>query len=189
MNGLFWVCCNFPISFSGSYMSRNLYNRLLWSSLVDTGILSKYVGNLSRVLQDILKHDHILLHPLLIRHYTNLWPCTELELNTTEFDLFTKHSKKFPKNICNGYGIQLEYAYSIGYMDTWSCLILDVHVFKCWDQSLKTVSCFRLEFRTSLSISMKFNQRPIVLGYIQVTDQWNVHYWHHFMSVIKFWPN
>ena len=39
MNVLFWGRCNFPISFSGRDMSRNVWNRLWWSSMVGMGIL------------------------------------------------------------------------------------------------------------------------------------------------------
>ena len=37
MNVLFWGRCDFPISFSGRDMSRNVWNRLLGSSMVGTG--------------------------------------------------------------------------------------------------------------------------------------------------------
>ena len=36
---LFWGRCDFPISFSGRDMSRNVWNRLLGSSMVSPGIL------------------------------------------------------------------------------------------------------------------------------------------------------
>ena len=40
MNVLFWGRCDFPISFSGRDMSRHVWNRLLGSSMVGTGILT-----------------------------------------------------------------------------------------------------------------------------------------------------
>ena len=58
MNVLFWVRCDFPISFSGRDMSRNVWNRLSGSSMVGIGILPKiYEVPLSRMLHDILEND------------------------------------------------------------------------------------------------------------------------------------
>ena len=50
------------------------------------GDLSKqYEVPLSRMLHNILEDDHIKWHPPLMRHYTNFWPFTDLDL-ITEFD-------------------------------------------------------------------------------------------------------
>ena len=43
---------------------------------------------LSRMLHNILENDHIQWHSPLMRHYTNFWPFTDLDL-ITEFDLIT----------------------------------------------------------------------------------------------------
>ena len=52
MDVVFWGRCDFPISFAGRDMSRNL----------------------SRMFHDILDDDHIQWHPPLIGQYTNFWP-------------------------------------------------------------------------------------------------------------------
>ena len=75
MNVLFWGRRDFPISFSGRDMSRNVWNRLLGSSMVGTGILLNHMRSpLFRMLRDILDDDHIQWHPPLLGHDTYLWP-------------------------------------------------------------------------------------------------------------------
>ena len=47
--------------------------------------LTKYEAPLSRILHGILEDDYIQWHSPLMRHYTNFWPFTDLDL-ITAFD-------------------------------------------------------------------------------------------------------
>ena len=72
---LFWGRCDFPISFSGRDMSRNVLKSSLRKFYGRYWDLTKqYEVPLSRMLHDILDDDHIQWHPPLIGHYTNFWP-------------------------------------------------------------------------------------------------------------------
>ena len=51
-------------------------------------LAKQYEVPLSRMLHDILEEDHIQWHPHLIRHYTNFWHFTDLDL-ITEFEFLT----------------------------------------------------------------------------------------------------
>ena len=100
-------------------------------------LIKQYEVPISRMLHDILDDDHLQWHPLLIRHYTNFDPITDLDI-ITEFD-FLPNYVRFPFNICNGCGMPTEDAYSSGhlvlshsgtckwsYVDTnlsWTCLV------------------------------------------------------------------
>ena len=53
-------------------MSANVWNGPSGSFMLDMGI-KHYEVSLSQMLHDILGHEHIQRHPLLISHYTNLW--------------------------------------------------------------------------------------------------------------------
>ena len=75
INVLFWERCDFPTSFSGRDMSRNVWKSSLRKFYGRYGDLTKqYEVPLSRMLHDILDDDHIHWHPPMIRHYTNFWP-------------------------------------------------------------------------------------------------------------------
>ena len=69
---------------------------------------------LSRMLHDILEDDHIQWHFPLMRHFTNFWPFTDLDL-ITEFD-FLPNCVRIPLNICNGCGMPTEDTYSSGHL-------------------------------------------------------------------------
>ena len=87
------------------YSLRKLYGRY--------GDLTKqYEVPLSRMLHDILEDNDIQWHPPLMRHYTNFWPFTDLDL-ISEFDFWPNCVKK---NICNGCGMPTEDAYSSGHL-------------------------------------------------------------------------
>ena len=73
MNVLFWGRCDFPISFSGRAMSRNVWNRLRKFYGRYGDLTKQYEVPLSQMLHDILDDDHIQWHPPWKRHYTNLW--------------------------------------------------------------------------------------------------------------------
>ena len=57
-------------------------------------LIKQYEVPLSGMLHDILEDDHIQWHPPLMRHYTNFWPFTDLDL-ITEFD-FLPNCVRFP---------------------------------------------------------------------------------------------
>ena len=77
-------------------------------------LAKQYEVRLFRMFYDILEDDHIRWHPPWTRHYTNLWPFTDLNL-ITEFD-FLPNCVEFPWNICNGCGMPTEDAYSSGHL-------------------------------------------------------------------------
>ena len=60
---------------------------------------------------------------------------TDLDL-ITDFD-FLPYCERFPWNICNGYGMPTEDAYSSGHL---SCPILDLQMFYCWDHWHSTIN-------------------------------------------------
>ena len=68
-NVLVWVRYDFPVSFSGRDMSRNVCNRLYGSFMVGTEILPSKVP-FSRMLHDILEDDHRQWHP----HWWDITP-------------------------------------------------------------------------------------------------------------------
>ena len=74
MNVLFWGRCDFPISFSGRDMWRNVWNRLRKFYGRYGDLTKQYEVPLSRMLHDILDDDHIQWHPPLIGHNTNFRP-------------------------------------------------------------------------------------------------------------------
>ena len=57
-------------------------------------LTKQYKVPLSQMLHDILEDNHIQWHPLLMRHYTDCWPFTDLDL-ITEFD-FLPNCARFP---------------------------------------------------------------------------------------------
>ena len=63
-------------------------------------LIKHYEVSLSKILHNILWHDHMQWHPQLIRHYTNLWTYCCLINN---FDLITKFWEVF-KEHCYGLG-------------------------------------------------------------------------------------
>ena len=65
------------------------------------------------MLHDILDDDHIQWHPPLIGHYTNFWP---LLIWTLLPNLTFPYCARFPLNICNGWGMPTEDAYSSGHL-------------------------------------------------------------------------
>ena len=73
---------------------------------------------LSRMLNHILVHNHILWHPLSVRHFTKgistYSPPWYWTWHWYEIWLFHRILKSFPKNIFNGYGMPTEDAYSSG---------------------------------------------------------------------------
>ena len=76
MNFSFWERCDFHVSFSGSDMSGNVWNRPSRSSMFDMGISSNIMKSPSpKCLHDILRHDHIQWHRPFIRYFTKSLPC------------------------------------------------------------------------------------------------------------------
>ena len=96
-------------------------------------LTKQYEVPLSRMLHDILEDNHTQWHPPLIRHYTNFWPFTDLDL-ITEFD-FLPNCVRFPYNICNGCGMPTEDAYSSGHLvlsHFWTCMCSNVETNLSW---------------------------------------------------------
>ena len=77
-------------------------------------LIKQYEVTLSRMLHDILDDDHLQWHPPLIRHYTNFWPYY-WSGPYYQFGSLPNY-ERFPKNICNGCGMQTEDAYSSGHL-------------------------------------------------------------------------
>ena len=120
MNVLFWGRCDFPISFSGRDMSRNVWNRLLGSSMVDTEILSNNMRPLSRLLHNILEDDHIQWHPPWVRHYINFWPCY-WSGPYCRIWLFNLVARSFHRTFAWGMACQQR---TLTPPNTWSCPVL-----------------------------------------------------------------
>ena len=75
MNVLFWGRCDFPISFSGRDMSRNVWNRPLGSSMVGTGILPNNMRG--SPLPNVTRHSGWWPHtvtPYIDRTLHHFWP-------------------------------------------------------------------------------------------------------------------
>ena len=72
INVLFWGRCDFHICFSGrerlKFSLRKFYD-WYWDLIKHNEV------SVSQILHAILWHNHIQLHPLLIRHFTKSWPC------------------------------------------------------------------------------------------------------------------
>ena len=85
--GWYKVTCLFRPNAKNKIISKDI--------LRSVGDLTKqYEVPLSRMLHDNLEGDHIQRHPPLMRHYTNFWPFTDLDL-ITEFD-FLPNCVRFP---------------------------------------------------------------------------------------------
>ena len=98
--------------------------RKFYGQYVD--FIKQYEVPLSRMSHDILDDDNLQWHPPLIRHYTNFWPyywpgpyC--------RIWLFTKVCEV---SIATGAAYQQR---TLAPPDTWSCPILDLQMFSCWD--------------------------------------------------------
>ena len=57
INVLFWGPCEFHRSFSGRDISGNVFNRLLWSSMVDTEILLNNISPPPLHLPNVTRHS------------------------------------------------------------------------------------------------------------------------------------
>ena len=151
MNVLFWGRCDFPISFSGRNMSRNVWNRLYGSSMVCKGILQNnmrfpspecYVTFWRTTIYSNTLHlwdITPMFYPLLI------WT---LLLNLT-FYLFVWC---FHRTFATGAACQQR---RLLLLTPSPVPLWDLHVFLCCDQSLLNLSRFRtFEFGTSLGSSV-----------------------------------
>ena len=94
MNVLFWGRCDFPISFSVRDMSRNVWNRLLGSSMVSTGILSNNMRSPSPECYTTFWRWPYTVTPFIDETLHQFWPFTDLDL-ITEFD-FLPNYVRFP---------------------------------------------------------------------------------------------
>ena len=143
MNVLFWGRYDFPKSFFGRDMSMNVSKEVLWL------VRGSYQTIWGSPLPNVTRHSGgwpIEWHPPLMRHYTNFWPFTDLDL-ITKFDFLPK------------YVVSIEALQRLRHANR-GCLLLrtpglvplwDLHVFLCRDQSLLNLSCFlNFEFRASL---------------------------------------
>ena len=150
-----WWRCDFQISFSGSDIIGNVWNRLLGSSMVGTReIIKLYEAPISWMLYDILEHDHMQSHAPLNRYYTNSWPFTELDL-ITELP-FYQIAKDFHSNECGiptedgrlvlrtpdsvPFGICI--CFNVKTSLSWTCLVSEsislltaIHFYQCIAQS------------------------------------------------------
>ena len=110
-------------------------------------------------------------------HYTNIWPFTDLD-NITEFDFLPNCVRWFPKNICNGYGMPTEDAYSSGHLvlsDFETCICSNVEINLSW-------SCLRtLEFRTSFGTSVL----SLIRGCSAVPGNNAIYLWRAINRIIK----
>ena len=114
----FWGRCDFPISFSGMDMSRNVYLEIVSKEVLDRyGDLTKqYEAPHSRMLHDILDDNHIQWNPPLIGHYTNFWPLLIWALLPhLTFYLFVQG---FHRTYATGAACQQR---TLTPPDTWSC--------------------------------------------------------------------
>ena len=105
-------------------MSGNVWNRPSGSSLVDMGI-KRYEVHLSQMSHDILGHYHIQWHPPLIRHFTLTW----LYYRTRPYYSLWRHyliPGGFHRTFATGAASQQR---TLIPSDTWSCPILDLHLF------------------------------------------------------------
>ena len=125
MNVLFWVRCDFPISFSGRDMQRNVWGRLWGSSMVGTGTLSNNTRPPSPECYTTFWMMTIYSDTL---HWSGITPIfdriTDID-PITEFD-FLPYYERFPKNIWNGCGMPTEDAYSSGQL-----ILSHIGTYKC----------------------------------------------------------
>ena len=91
-------------------------------------LTKQYEVPLSRMLHDILDDDHTQWHPPLIGHYTNFWPLLIWTLlpNLTFYLIV----QGFHRTYATGAACQQR---TLTPPDTWSCPILDLQIFHCWD--------------------------------------------------------
>ena len=93
---------------------------------------------LSRMIIEIMEHDHILWNPPMIRYYTKLWPCCYRVWLLTKFRVFIAHLQR----TCDATPL-----------DAWSCPILGfAYDLMCF----KNLSCFR---------TLSFDHRLVLLFY------------------------
>ena len=126
MDVLFWGRCDFPISFSGRDMSRNL----------------------SQMIHDILDDDHIQYHPPLIGHYTNFWPL--LIWNLLPNLTFYLIVQSFHRTYATGAACQQG---TLTPPDSWSCPTFGTSICcTCWDwrhpKSIRHYISLRHYYRT-----------------------------------------
>ena len=138
MNVLFWERRDFHLSCSGRDISRSVWNRPSASSMVDMEISSSIIESPSPKCYMTI-WDMIIYSPPLIRHYNKTWPCYRIG----PYCRFWRHClipggfhTTFAKDAAS-------HQRTFTSPDTWSCPILDLHLFLCWDHSFLNVSCLR----------------------------------------------
>ena len=103
--------------------------------MVGTGILSNNLRSPSLERYTAFWRMTIILQwkPILIRHYTNFNPVTDLDL-ISEFD-FSSYYTMFPYNICKGCGVPIEDTHSSGKLvlpNDGTCMCSNVEINLCW---------------------------------------------------------
>ena len=128
------------VGLSCKFIGKGYVRERLKSSLMKFyGVTKHYEVPLSRILYDITGHDNIQWHLLLIRYFTELWPCY-CPGPYYRFWRYYLIPKGFHRTFATGAVCQHR---TLTAPDTWSCPIWDLHLFLCWDHSFLNLSCLR----------------------------------------------
>ena len=171
MNVLFWGRCDFPISFSGRDISRNVWNRLSGSSMVGTGILPNNMRSPSPECYTTFCMMTYTVTPSIDRTLHQFWTVTDLGL-ITEFDVLPICAR-FPWNICNGCGMPTEDAYFSGHLvlsNFGICMCSNVETNRSWTCLVSGFFEFRTSIGTSLLLHTTVNNNWYDFNNFHITD-------------------